>query len=118
MLSQEVRLSSRKHAPSCAEARDQESLPYENCIMQEFAEIFFTYLRLTLPLLTLGTGAYFVRRFIRAIEHRTEVNAEVAALRDRVTQLEETSDTTEREIMRLQAAQEFATRLLAERSRE
>jgi cell division protein FtsB len=86
--------------------------------MEDAFNIFFGYLTPMLPLLTLGTTAYFVRRIIRALERRTEVNAEVAALRERLTQLEETSDATERELMRLQAAQEFATRLLAERSRE
>jgi cell division protein FtsB len=86
--------------------------------MEEVFNTFVGYLRPILPLLTLGTATYFVRRFIRAFERRTEVNADVAALRERLVQLEETSEATERDVMRLQAAQEFATRLLAERARE
>jgi hypothetical protein len=83
--------------------------------MEQAFNIFITYLGLLFPLLALGTTAYFVRRFLRAYERRTEVNAELGTLRDRVAQLEDATDTAEREIMRLQAAQDFATRLLADR---
>ena len=39
---------------------------------------------------TLGGAWYFSRRFVRALEARGAIDAEVAELRERVAQLEET----------------------------
>jgi hypothetical protein len=64
----------------------------------------------------LGGGAYAVRRFLRAYEGRAGSEAELTALRDRVTALEESLDTVQGSLERLSAGQEFTTRLLGERS--
>ena len=64
----------------------------------------------------LGGGAYAVRRFLRAYERRAGSDAELTALRDRVTALEESLDTVQGSLERLSAAQEFTTKLLAARS--
>jgi len=64
----------------------------------------------------LGTGVYAVRRFLRAYEHRVGSDAELTALRDRVTALEESLDTVQSSLERLSAGQEFTTKLLGARS--
>lgn len=64
----------------------------------------------------LGGGAYAVRRFLRAYERRVGSDAELTALRDRVTALEESLDTVQGSLERLSAGQEFTTKLLGARS--
>jgi hypothetical protein len=87
--------------------------------MYEMYVIFLqSYLNPLFPLIVLGTGAYFIRRIARAMERRAEANAELALLRERVTQLEESNELMTRDVLRLQAAQEFATRLLGDRVAE
>ena len=57
-------------------------------------------------------------RYVRAVERRGEANAEQRQLIERVADLEGALEEARTEIARLDAAQEFTTRLLAERSRE
>ena len=64
----------------------------------------------------LGGGAYAVHRFLRAYERRASGESEVAALRDRVTALEEALDVMQGSVERLSAGQEFASQLLGARS--
>ena len=64
----------------------------------------------------LGGGAYAVRRFLRAYERRVGREAELTALRDRVTALEESLDNVQGSLDRLNAGQEFSTKLLGARS--
>ena len=64
----------------------------------------------------LGGGAYAVRRFLRAYERRVGGETELAALRDRVTALEESLDTMHGTVERLSAGQDFTTKLLGVRS--
>jgi hypothetical protein len=63
----------------------------------------------------LGTGAYLARRYVRAIERRGANDAEITELRQRLAVLEENADATRRDVDRLEAGQEFTTKLLAER---
>ena len=72
-------------------------------------------LRPLLPFLVLGTTAYFARRYVRALERRSHAQTEVNELRARVAQLEEGLETAERDVMRVQAAQDFAAQLLSSR---
>ncbi len=72
-------------------------------------------LRPLLPFLILGTTAYFARRYVRALEQRSHAQTELSELRARTAQLEEGLETTERDVMRIQAAQEFAAQLLSSR---
>ena len=64
----------------------------------------------------LGGGIYAVRRFLRAYERRVSSDAELTALRDRVTALEESLDAVQGSLERLNAGQEFTTKLLGARS--
>ena len=64
----------------------------------------------------LGGGIYAVRRFLRAYERRTGNEAELAALRERVSALEESMDSVQGSVERLNAGQEFTTKLLGTRS--
>ena len=64
----------------------------------------------------LGGGAYAVRRFLRAYEGRVGRETELAALRDRVTALEESLDSIQGAVERLSAGQDFTTKLLGARS--
>jgi len=75
-------------------------------------------LRPLLPFLVLGTTAHFARRFVRAIEQRSHAKAELKELRERMAQLEENLETAERDVMRVQAAQDFAAQLLGNRIAE
>jgi chromosome segregation ATPase len=63
----------------------------------------------------LGGGFYFARRHVRALERRARDESELAELRQRVAHLEEALDGTQRDVERLEAAQEFMNRLLAGR---
>ena len=63
----------------------------------------------------LGTGAYFARRWVRAIERRSEAAAELAECRARIAELEESQEGLQRDIMRLQAGHEFTTQILSAR---
>ena len=67
------------------------------------------------PLLALTGGFYFAHRFVRALERRADGKAELTELRARVAQLEEAQELTERELLRVQTAQEFSTQLLGAR---
>jgi hypothetical protein len=64
----------------------------------------------------LGVGAYAVRRFLRAYERRAGSEAELTALRDRVTAVEESHDAVQGSLERLSTGQEFTTKLLGARS--
>ena len=77
--------------------------------------LFMEYLRPLFPFLVLGTTAYFARRGVRAFERRAEAQKELADLRARVAQLEEGLETTERDVLRLQAGQDFAAQLINNR---
>lgn len=84
--------------------------------MQEF----FTYQFVTWvwPILTvagLGTAAYFTRRFVRAHERGVDHQIELTDLRRRMEILEEALDASQRDVIRLETAQEFTNRLLTER---
>ena len=68
-----------------------------------------------LPIFAFGAGVYFVRRFVIALERRASSNGELNELRARVAELEEAREVTDREVLRLQAANEFAVQLLAGR---
>jgi hypothetical protein len=60
----------------------------------------------------LGGGFYFVRRYVRAVESRVVKDAELLEMRQRILALEESLDATQRDVERLEAAQEFTPRLL------
>lgn len=69
-----------------------------------------------LGVVALVTGIYFARRHVRALERSTTDDAGLAELRQRLLQIEETLETTRRDVDRIEAGQEFTTRLLGERT--
>lgn len=66
--------------------------------------------------IVLGAGIYSVRRFLRILEHRGSNETELAALRERVVALEESVEDVRGSVERLDAGQEFTTKLLSGRS--
>ncbi|MFI5256883.1 MAG: hypothetical protein ACHQRK_06440 [Gemmatimonadales bacterium] len=66
--------------------------------------------------IVLGGGFYFARRFARSSEARSSDGMKLADLRDRIAALEEALDGARRDIDRLDAGQEFTTRLLGARA--
>jgi hypothetical protein len=79
--------------------------------MRDYLQLM-EYLRPLLPFLILGTTAYFARRVVRAVERSTETQRQLVDLRAQVAQLAEGLENTERDVMRLQAANDFAVQLL------
>jgi hypothetical protein len=63
-----------------------------------------------------GTGFYFVRRYIRAVERRAGSEVVLATLSERLLRVEEALEATRTELSRLEEGHEFTQRLLAERS--
>lgn len=63
----------------------------------------------------LGTAAYFARRWLRAVERRNEAAAELAECRARIAELEESHESLQRDVMRLQAGHEFTSQILGAR---
>ena len=83
-------------------------------------EEFFTYQFIVwvwpiLGTVGLATATYFARRFVRTREKAIENQLELADLRRRMMSIEEMLDVSQRDIMRLEAEQNFTNRLLAER---
>ena len=66
--------------------------------------------------IVLGGGIYTVRRFLRAYERRAGNEPELAALRARVAALEESLENVHGSLERLDASQEFTTKLLGARA--
>ncbi|HYD54740.1 MAG TPA: hypothetical protein VEA99_19050 [Gemmatimonadaceae bacterium] len=64
----------------------------------------------------LAAAIYFARRHVRALEQRGADAGELAALRQRVLQLEEALEGTRQDVQRLEEANEFTSRLLASRT--
>ena len=84
--------------------------PYDYWML--FLQVYFW------PLLALGalaTGGSLARRYIKAIERRAQERVEQAHLVTRVEQLEEALEEARDSLSRLEAGQEFTTRLLGER---
>ena len=75
-----------------------------------FAILFWT--------IVLGAGIYSVRRFLRILEHRAGNEAELAALRERLVTLEDSVEDVRGSVERLDASQEFTTKLLSGRPLE
>ena len=66
--------------------------------------------------IVVGAGIYAVRRFLRILEHRAGTEAELAALRERVVILEDSVEDVRGLVERIDASQEFTTKLLSGRS--
>jgi hypothetical protein len=64
----------------------------------------------------LGGGFYIALRLVRSHERRTQGASDVRQLEDKIHDLEETLDSTQRELARLTESSEFTIRLLTERS--
>ena len=64
----------------------------------------------------LGTGIYFARRYVRAIERGGANETALAELRQRLADLESAVDGTRRDVERLEEGQAFTDRLLTERA--
>ena len=66
---------------------------------------------------TMGLGllAYFARRFVRAHEATFLPPSDVKELLQRIESLEEALEASQADIARVSAAQDFTTRLLADR---
>jgi Tfp pilus assembly protein PilO len=64
----------------------------------------------------LGGGFYFARRHVRALEHRSNDEGELTALRQRVARLEEALEGTQRDLERLETSHELTNRQLPSRS--
>ena len=83
-------------------------------------EEFFTYQFIIwvwpiLGAVGLGMAAYFTRRFVRAQEKGVEHQLELTDLRRRIELIEEALEASQRDVLRLETAQEFTNRLLTER---
>lgn len=76
----------------------------------------FVYLAVVFNGVLLGGGIYAVRRFLQSYELRTGNEAELAALRQRVAALEESLEDMQGAVERLDASQEFTSKLLSARS--
>ena len=63
----------------------------------------------------LGGGAYFARRFVRAIERRRDNEDVISGISQRLAALEESMEGLRTDITRLDTGQEFAMRLLESR---
>jgi len=63
----------------------------------------------------LGAGAYLGFRYVRARERRGHA-AELDALRGQVRQLQDTVDSLQTDLRRVQEGQDFTARLLSDRS--
>src|SRR5438309_195430 len=72
-------------------------------------------LSMLFPFILLGTGAYFTRRWVRAVERRSEAAAELVECRARIAELEDSQESLQRDVMRLQAGHEFTTQILGAR---
>ena len=64
----------------------------------------------------LGGGSYFAWRFVRPFERRGHSEAALAALAQRIAALAESMNSVREDVERLDAGQEFTTRLLTPRS--
>lgn len=64
----------------------------------------------------IGTGFYFVRRYVRAVERRAGSDRALEALSERLLRVEEALETTRSELARLEEGHDFTQRLLAERA--
>ena len=71
---------------------------------------------LTLFIGIVGGVFYFVHRYLRVIERRSGNAAILGDLQARIAALEEASETTRSDIVRLETGQEFTTRLLGTRA--
>ena len=63
----------------------------------------------------LASGAYFARRYLMVLEQRAAGAAELADLHRRLGEVEADAEATRQAVERLEAAQEFTTKLLAAR---
>jgi membrane protein implicated in regulation of membrane protease activity len=64
----------------------------------------------------LGSSIYFARRFVRAFERRSDNQAALRALEERLAALEDSMESVREDVGRLEAGQEFTTRLLRSRA--
>jgi hypothetical protein len=69
-------------------------------------------------LVVVGGGGYLLVRFVRAYERRALPPSDLAAVEERLHQMEESNLRLESEVARLVEAQRFTTQLLAERNPE
>ena len=75
----------------------------------------FVFVVIAFWVTVLGGGFYLVRRYIRAVEHRGKDEIDLAELRTRIIALEDALETTRSDVERLEAGQEFTSRLLSAR---
>ena len=64
----------------------------------------------------IGTGFYFVRRYVRAVERRSGSIGTLDAISERLLRVEEALETTRAEMARIEEGNEFTQRLLSERA--
>lgn len=64
----------------------------------------------------IGTGFYFVRRYVRAVERRSGSGATLGAISERLLRVEEALETTRAEMARIEEGNEFTQRLLSKRA--
>lgn len=83
-----------------------------------FALLMINYVQPLFPLIVLVTTVYFLRRCLKVLDRRADAKAELTELRARVAQLEEAQNAVERDVTRLQAGQEFVSRLWRGRADE
>ena len=65
----------------------------------------------------IGVGAYYAHRFTQTVERQGENRRALAAIEDRMKELESALDESHRAIERIETREEFTTRLLSERVR-
>jgi hypothetical protein len=66
----------------------------------------------------LGGGFYFARRFARAFERRRDNEEALLMLGQRLAALEESMEIVREDVERLDAGQDFTTRLLGSRTQQ
>ncbi|MEO9224873.1 MAG: hypothetical protein ABI328_00680 [Gemmatimonadaceae bacterium] len=65
----------------------------------------------------IGVGAYYAHRFTQTVERQGENRRAMEAMEDRIKRVEAALDESQRTIERIEAREEFTTRLLSERVR-
>lgn len=64
----------------------------------------------------IGTGFYFLRRYVRAVERRSGSGSTLDAISERLLRVEDALEATRAEMARIEEGNAFTQRLLSERA--
>ncbi|MEO7043442.1 MAG: hypothetical protein ABI035_14360 [Gemmatimonadaceae bacterium] len=85
--------------------------------MQILFVMVLTFIWPAIAVAAIGVGAYYAHRFTQTVERQGENRRALAAVEDRIKELESALDESRQSIERIEAREEFTTRLLGERVR-